>query len=91
MGYNIKYDSAREYRFLPKRRKKVPKWLIVAMILAVLLSIFGNNLKEIILPGDPNVTSAALLALTDDLKDGKDFADAFQAFCTTIIDNADIS
>lgn len=91
MGYRIKYDSTRERRFLPIRRKKAPKWVIIAVILAAFLSLFGNRVQGFLLPGDPKVTGAALSTLSEDLKDGKPFADAIHAFCTTIIDNAEIT
>ena len=91
MGYRIKYDSARERKFLPIRRKKAPKWVIIGLILVAFLSIFGNRAKDLLLPGDPEVTGAALSTLSEDLKDGKSFADAIHTFCTTIIDNAEIT
>lgn len=91
MGYRIEYDSSRKHKFYTSRSKRVPLWLVAVILTASLFSIFGNNLKDLLLPGDPQITGAALNSLVEDLRSGEDFADAVTAFCTLVIENAGIT
>jgi hypothetical protein len=58
----------------------------------ILLSATGgvNRVKEWILPGNAQVTEAALDNLVTDLKEGEKLEDAITAFCQEIIDHAKI-
>ncbi len=58
----------------------------------MLLSATGylEKFKEWIIPGDAEVTEAALSTLVEDLKQGDSLDDAITAFCQEILDHADI-
>jgi hypothetical protein len=44
--------------------------------------------QEVLLPGDPAVTAAALENMTEGLRSGESLLDAVTAFCREIIANA---
>ena len=88
MGYRIAYDPSRKEKFYTTKSKRVPRWLIMAILTAGAIAVFGDHIAELLLPGDPQVTSAALSTLVEDLRAGDTFSDAITAFCTHIVENA---
>lgn len=96
MGYRIQYN--------PEQNKKYPirlasavrqRWLVGTAIIAVLLlGLAGLNdgkaLKAWLLPGDPQVTEAALATMVEDIRAGEALGDAVTAFCLEIMENAQI-
>ena len=67
--------------------------IIVAVIFICALYIGAQNgsLSRILLPGDPEITEAAISTLIENLQDGKTVADAVEVFCKEIISNAQIA
>ena len=88
MSYQINYDPSRKRKFYTGKTRKVPNWLLVAVGVAAAACIFNKELKFLLIPGDPQVTSAAFSGLTEDLKAGGSLKDAVTAFCREIIDGA---
>jgi hypothetical protein len=83
MGYRIVYGKQEKKIVSPKKI-----WLIVPAVIlfALLLWPAGRNtVRDIILPGDPDVTTAALQTLVSELGDGQGFGEAMTAFCKEII------
>ena len=90
MSYQIKYDPSRRRKFYTEKRKKIPGWLLIFAWVAVAVTIFNKELKDVLIPGDPHVTKAALSNLTDDLREGEPLKDAVAAFCKEILDGASV-
>ena len=88
VSYQINYDPSRRRKFYPAKRKKIPRWILAVAGIALAVIIFHNELKNILIPGDPQITSAAFSGLTEDLQAGESFKNAVAAFCREIIDGA---
>lgn len=92
MAYRIRYGppqkGERGGRILDK--KIVPFILVALLIVAAALGVSNPTVKEYLIPGNPEVTEAALIDFIDDIKQGAAFGDAMTAFCREIIDNAAI-
>lgn len=90
MGYRIEYDAGESKRKPVRSRKWNMKSLAVmasAVTLVITLSLPAGRkwVRELVLPGDADVTSAALTALLDDLRAGEEFSAAVETFCVQII------
>lgn len=90
MGYRIEYGTG-DATVKPVRRKwwNAKSVLIsaVSVVLAITLTIpVGREwVRQLLLPGDVEVTSAAMNGLLKDLKAGEDIGIAVEAFCHQII------
>ena len=85
MAYRITYDTFKMKRVI-KRKIGAGIWLVTAAIISV--CFFANRKTDFLLPGDPQVTSAALEQFAEDLQTGQGLSDAVTAFCQHIIENA---
>ncbi len=92
MGYRIEYDKLGK---LPqparKHRKGVFAVILVLLLVCGAIAVKSAGLdwvKEFLIPGDPEITAAALDTLVEDLRSGEGLAEAVRAFCQEIIDNA---
>lgn len=91
MSYRIDYDPEKS-RIYPTAKRGKHKWLIIS--LAVVTAIFAlqkldgqGYLKSWLLPGNPEVTSAALTSMFEDVQQGEPVGQAVTAFCLKIIHN----
>ena len=91
MAYEIRYDSVKA----PETKTKASRgW--VAAVGIVLLIVGAMYLKsnwlpwvqDVLLPGDPAVTAAALDEMVEGLKRGQGVMDAVTAFCREILAHA---
>ena len=94
MPYRIDYTAGNSRR-KPLRTKLPPAAIkaaivVVALILcAITIKIVGLNwVQDVLLPGDPAVTAAALENMTDGLRSGDSLLGAVTTFCKEIIANA---
>lgn len=88
MGYIVNYDhdgSARYRKTFHFQRKGLRTGLIIVVIL--LACITFNGMSDILVPGNANVTKAAVSTFCEDVKAGASFGEAFRDFCTLIINN----
>lgn len=90
MAYRIVYGPE------PKPKQKGSKrWIAMLCAAALLAGLFltgaGESLKNWLLPGDPEVTAAALDSLVQGIREGEDLGDAVGAFCREIVENAQIT
>lgn len=86
MGYRIIYGKKKAgFRALSKR-SKILILAIAGCILLVAASYFWG--ADVYLPGDREVTGAALENMVDLLQDGEKLSDAIVIFCREIIENA---
>ena len=97
MGYKIQYsqtgESARVEIKKQKKNNQLRNMIIVCVLVIFCFALYMVNVNEIVLldyflPGDPEVTRAALKSFADNLKLGIGFYDAVTAFCREIIENA---
>lgn len=88
VSYQINYDPSRRRKFYTVKHKKIPSWILAVACIALAATIFHNELKNFLIPGDPQITSAAFSSLTEDLQAGESFKNAVTAFCREIIDGA---
>lgn len=83
MGYRIVYGK-REKKIVPF--KKIGLMVVGLTTVAMLILPNARALTaRIMLPGDPEVTSAALQNMIDDLERGQRIGDAVATFCREII------
>ncbi len=95
MGYRIAYRTRKNMRFCNCRSTKLPKkWVVmIGMVLIVAAFLLGwqnGSIRELFLPGDPEVTAAAFQELVHDLRSGDGFREAVTAFCVEVMENAQI-
>lgn len=92
MSYSIRYDSVR----CPKNKQSssagkivITLILCVCIVGAIALKSLGLPwIRQVLLPGDPEVTASALEHLVEDLRGGDRLWNAVTAFCREIVDNA---
>lgn len=89
MAYRISYDSVGKYR---QKKEKNRKGIFIAVLVLVLVigaitvkSVGLTWVQEVLLPGDPAVTAAALEGMVENLRNGENLYDAITAFCREII------
>lgn len=93
MAYRIEYGSP-----VPPQYIKRTNPLRLQIMTAVFLLTFSllvrqffpagtQKLRQLLLPGTPSVTQAALDTLMGDLRNGESLTDAFTTFCVYIIDH----
>ena len=90
MSYQIQYESAKNDKYPMRLNRKRPGLLMytaIAVIIGLIMSV--PKLHEYLIPGDPDVTSAAFSQLVSDMQSGESFGDAVTAFCREIITNAE--
>ena len=94
MGYRIVYEPEKADRYpgTERRNQGLGKLLalgLVCIFAAVLVFSGGwDDLKALLLPGDPECTARAAQTLSEELKQGEPLWDALSAFCVEIVDNA---
>ena len=94
MGYRIEYESIGKIPRPPQKNRTVI-FAAAAVILLVLCAITVKTVglafvREVLLPGDPDITAVALENMVADLREGEGFVRAFSAFCEVIIQNAPV-
>lgn len=96
MGYTIQYGSTGKLEgnwlsHQKKRKAHKAKWIVLSILgLALFFSLKSEAVQNFLIPGDPEVTKAAFLQFTEDIKGGEQFQNAVYTFCREIIDHADI-
>lgn len=90
MGYRIEYNGA-----VVKRKKvhisrrivrRISAGVAAVLMTAILLWPAGRRcVRDILLPGDEDVTAAALSGLVEDLSAGKPVGEAVHTFCVEIV------
>lgn len=96
MGYRIQYGQTMKKIVVPEhncnRKQTVafPIFIVSAVLVTVLLLGKVEAVRNFLIPGNADVTEAALAALVNDLRGGEPIGDAITAFCTEIIDNANV-
>lgn len=91
MGYHIRYD--RENTLGNPRKNKVRIFMLSAsFVLGGLIGCIWPEIpgavREILFPGDPAVTAAALEEFTCDLRSGMKLGECLHIFCRQILEGA---
>ena len=91
MGYRVDYLPIKKVRNMEKRTSYVPAMTALFLLLFFfLVSSFwpwgAEFLREVLIPGDLDVTVAALEAFAMKLQNGEAFSDAFKAFCHQLLE-----
>ena len=92
MGYRIEYEKIGKLpRPLRKNRAGIVATMVIILLVLCAITIKTIGLEwvqEVLLPGDPDITAAALEKMAADLKEGEGIVEAFKTFCEDIIRNA---
>ena len=94
MGYQIRYDAGKAVKTGLKERKPAAVGMVAAGLVAVclLVRLFWpagmDKLRQMVIPGDPEVTGRAAEQMVSQLHEGVPVGDAVQAFCREIMDEA---
>lgn len=91
MGYSIQYPAKTASKFMPVKVKKVPhNWWLAVGIGIVIIGLFlaRNPLRNVLFPGDPEVTDAALEKMVSAIQEGEDLYSAAQVFCGEVVNSA---
>lgn len=93
MAYQITYGPVKR----KKEKQSIKNWKIPLIVfLAVLLvsslgALFREELLSFLLPGDPEVTAAALQTMAQQIGEGQRITDALTCFCQEIVENANFT
>ena len=91
MSYYVEYNPKQEKRYPLKRKKNDTfVWRIIAGILlscALIYCFSTENIRQFLIPGDPDTTVQATSELLESIANGADWNDAFTAFCQTVVTN----
>ena len=91
MAYKIQYtpeDNARYPKM--KNSKTIPwkRWLFAIAIFAAVLWVREKGVPDFIIPGDPEVTTAATKNMISNLQEGAKVNEAVTVFCKEILNGA---
>ena len=94
MGFSVQYgpDGSFEREWKRKLQKKRRKGFGIAAIIVLLSAVLflqkRQNLDELLIPGNPEVTKAAYMQFSEDLREGDSFREAITTFCQEIFTGA---
>lgn len=90
LKYRIVYGSYSRYQKRSIFNKPIqylfPLLLCAAFVLCLVYSPDHSKYYELLLPGDPAVTTDAFRQLSDAIRSGETFIDALDVFCETVMD-----
>ena len=94
MGYRISYENG-GIKTPVHEKKMIQKGTVVKLSICIVsLCLVGilhqsKELRRCFIPGNPDVTEAAVTELVDSIRQGDRFEDAITTFCRHIIDNGE--
>ena len=94
MGYQIRYDAGKAVKTGLKERKLSAIGIMAAglLVACLLVRMFwpagADKLRQMVFPGDPEVTGRAAAEMVSQIHDGVPVGDAVQTFCREILDEA---
>lgn len=91
MSYYVSYNPEQASRY-PTREKvkavKAGRFITGVLILGLLICCLSiQEIRNFLIPGDPEVTIKATAKLLEEIKDGEGFVNAFTAFCEMVVTN----
>lgn len=93
MGYQIRYDAGKAVKTGLKERKTsaigvLAAGLVVCLVMRLIWPAGVDKLRQMVFPGDPEVTGRAAEQMVSQIHEGVPVGDAVQAFCREILDEA---
>ena len=92
MSYCVEYNPElkKHYPSVTKSGKKPPIALILGVVITVAAAyaLVSSGVLRYLIPGDPEVTTAAFSVLVERIGAGEPVREAFLGFCEEIIVNA---
>ena len=91
MAYKIQYtpeDNSRYPKFKKRKSIQWKRWLFGAGILAGVLWLRYKGIPDFLIPGDPEITTAAAKNMLENLHQGTSVNDAVTVFCKEILHGA---
>lgn len=88
MSYTIRYNSELNKKYPNKRKHKQLNLKYIIILIFVCISAYVSAQKgwlKYLLPGNPDVTSAALSQLIEGIGEGRPVQEAVYGFCEDII------
>lgn len=92
MSYMIHYgpsgniEAAWQKKLMKHRAKTMTAIIAAVCCILLVLTVDIQQLKELLIPGDPAVTKEAFVQFTEDVRQGESVTDAITAFCREIIE-----
>ena len=96
MGYQIQYGQTIVKTFVSERKKfrisrKGTGVLIIVLVILLVIALGSREaVQDFLIPGNSQVTRAAVSKMVSDLKEGEPLSACFEAFCREIVDAANI-
>ena len=89
MAYQMHYDNHQIIHTVPLDKKKPRgKKILIFVAVALLIGLlFIPEVRQLLIPGDADITKAAADEMIDRLRSGEGVAEAFAQFCLEIIQN----
>ena len=97
MGYQIaypgeKYKMSRRPPDRRLRRRMTALWFLIFLVTVCFFWQEGREvLRKILIPGDPEMTVAAVETMAEDISRGLPLKEAAAAFCRTVLANGPVS
>jgi len=96
MGYRIEYgETIISRNTLPDVRKNGTlhlTWILAGVaVAAIVFTALGNRVRNMLIPGDPEITIPAFSEFVDCVQEGMPFSEALTEFCLEIVNGAEIS
>ena len=93
MSYKIEYSPETAHCY-PQRdthqKSYIGRWFCIILVIGAILWMRVNGVPDFLIPGDPEITKSAAVALMDDLSEGVNVNDAVTSFCRSILDGAGV-
>ena len=97
MAYTIQYGAPAkvEAAWIKGQKRRSKRYIAFGLVIALILGIFLLGSREpvqtFLIPGDPEITKAAVMQFTQNIQQGDNFKEAITTFCREIIESAEIS
>ncbi len=94
MGYHMDYEQIGQTRPQPTEKHRVSGVIAVVLICVLVMGAVAIKtvglpwVETFLIPGDPEVTQAALQDMVSNLQEGQSIGEAVTAFCREIVENA---
>ena len=88
MSYSVQYNPELHKKYpTSKKQRNIPVKQIVILVVCFTLAyiIAQNKLYKLFLPGNPDVTTSALVNFTQKVGGGESFKEAVYCFCEEVI------
>ena len=96
MGYTVEYSPQQRKKYPPKKDLKalIRKYAYTALTLAAALALIllhrRGILREVLIPGDADVTQAAAEKMMESLRQGDSLHQSLRVFCRDILMNGQV-